>query len=289
LSDQALFVFFNVFIRKIKMKRILISAVTALALMVTMGCSQINTGNVGVESTLGQVRKEIMPSGVYFTLFKRVTEVSAKESVLSLNDLKPQTSDKISLEYLDIDIYVQIDPAHAPDIMTRWPGDLVKVKGEDGIRVGSNYVTRKAQEQIYNAVAKFGSATIHTERNNLVASIITGLQKDLDDSAGKGWFFVRSANVRALLTDKSLDANIKAAANAQFELQKKEIQIRVATAEAARQKIEALGDAEAIRVRAAAVSAQGGSEYVQLQAIAKWDGKLPVTQAGGATPFLNLK
>jgi len=41
-------------------------------------CSQIDTGNIGVESTLGQVKHETMPPGVYFTMFKRVTEVSAK-------------------------------------------------------------------------------------------------------------------------------------------------------------------------------------------------------------------
>ena len=85
-------------------------------------CSQIDTGNVGVESTLGQVKPETMPAGVYFTLFKRVTEVSAKELPLQLNDLKPQTLDKITLADLDIDIYVQIDPSKAPAIMTRWPG-----------------------------------------------------------------------------------------------------------------------------------------------------------------------
>lgn len=271
------------------LKRIFFAVFSALMLMLAVGCSQIDTGNVGVESTMGQVRKETMQPGVYFTLFKRVTEVSAKESVLSLDDLKPQTSDKISLADLDVDIYVQIDPARAPEIMTRWPGDAVHVKGEDGVRVGANYVTRQAREAIYNTVSKFGSATVHTERTALAAGIVTALQKDLDDSAGKGWFFVRSANVRNLVTDKALEANIKLAANRQFEIQAKDKEIELAKREADRKRIEAQGDADAIRVRAAAVSAQGGEEYVRLQAIAKWDGKLPVTQAGGAVPFINVK
>ena len=102
------------------MKKILIAI---MAIWLT-ACSQIDTGNVGVESTLGQVKKETLPSGMYFTLFKRVTEVSAKELRLSLDDLKPQTSDKITLADLDVDIYIQIDPAKAPAIMTKWPGDV---------------------------------------------------------------------------------------------------------------------------------------------------------------------
>ena len=97
------------------MKRTLL----ALAVASLTACSQIDTGNVGVESTMGQVKKEIMPPGVYFSMFKRITEVSAKELALQLNDLKPQTSDKINLADLDIDIYVQIDPSKAADIMMR--------------------------------------------------------------------------------------------------------------------------------------------------------------------------
>lgn len=261
-----------------------------LALCAFLGaCSQIDTGNVGVEATMGQVKPDTMPPGVYFTLFKRVTEVSAKELPLSLTDLKPQTSDKITLADLDIDIYVQIDPSKAPAIMTRWPGDLTEEKGEDGARIGMNYVTRQAREVIYNAVSKFGSATVHTERTAIAAQVVANLQKDLDESAGKGWFFVRSANVRNLVTDPALEANIKAAANSQFELQKKTNDIKVAEAEAQRKRVEAQGEADAIRLRSQAIASQGGAEYVQLKAIEKWDGKLPVTQAGGAIPFIAVK
>lgn len=270
------------------MKRIASLLALAAALLLS-ACSQVDTGNVAVESTMGQVKKETMPPGVYFTLFKRITEVSAKELPLQLNDLKPQTSDKITLADLDVDIYVQIDPARAADIMTRWPGDVTEVDGEEGARVGFSYVTRQAREAIYDAVSKFGSATVHTERSNLAASVVAKLQRDLDESAGKGWFFVRSANVRNLVTDPALEANIKAAANAQFEERRKEREIEVAKKEAERKRIEAQGEADAIRIKSQAISAQGGAEYVQLQAIAKWDGKLPTTSAGGALPFIHVK
>lgn len=268
------------------MKKLLVASLVTLA---AVGCTQIDTGNIGVESTMGQVKRETLPPGVYFTMFKRVTEVSAKESPLQLDNLQPQTSDKITLSDLDIDIYVQIDPSKAADIMTRWPGDVVEVNGEDGARVGSSYVTRQAREAIYSAVAKHGSATVHTQRSELSAEIVKTLQDELDKSAGKGWFFVRSANVRNLVTDKALEANIKAAANAQFEEQRKVREIEVAKKEADRKRIEAQGDADAIRIRAQAISVQGGKEYVELKALEKWDGKLPVTNAGGAVPFVNLK
>lgn len=252
-------------------------------------CTQIDTGNIGVESTLGQVKKETMPPGVYMTVFKRVTEVSAKELRLSLDDMKPQTKDKITLADLDVDIFYQIDPAKAADIMTRWPGDLSEVKGEDGHRVGNGYVTRQAREAIYNAIAQYGSDTVHTERVSIAAKIVDTLQKDLDDSAGKGWFFVRSANVRNLVTDPALEQAIKDSANRNFQIAAKQKEVELARAEAERKRVEAQGDADAIRLRAAAIQAQGGDNYVQLEAIKKWDGKLPQTSAGGVTPFIHVK
>lgn len=252
-------------------------------------CTQIDTGNIGVESTLGQVKKETMPPGVYFTMFKRVTEVSAKELRLELNDMKPQTKDKITLADLDVDIFYQIDPSKAAEIMTKWPGDAVELRGEDGVRLGNNYVTRQAREAIYNAISQYGSDTVHTERVNIAAKVVESLQKDLDDSAGKGMFFVRSANVRNLVTDPSLEQAIKDAANRNFEIAAKLKEVELAKAEADRKRVEAQGDADAIRLRAQAIQAQGGKEYVELEAIKKWDGKLPTTMPGQTTPFIHVK
>lgn len=265
-------------------KLLLIPIIAALG-----ACTQIDTGNVGVESTLGQVKKETMPSGVYFTLFKRVTEVSAKELRLELKDLKPQTKDKITLADLDVDIFYQIDPSKASEIMTKWPGDMVELKGEDGVRLGNNYVARQAREAIYNAISQYGSDTVHTERVSISAKVVESLQKDLDESAGKGMFFVRSANVRNLVTDPALEQAIKEAANRNFQIAAKQKEVELARAEAERKRVEAQGEADAIRLRASAVAAQGGADYVQLKAIEKWDGKLPTTQAGGATPFIHVK
>lgn len=261
-----------------------------IPIVATLGaCTQIDTGNIGVESTLGQVKKETMAPGVYFTMFKRVIEVSAKELRLELNDLKPQTKDKITLADLDVDIFYQIDPSKAAEIMTKWPGDAVELKGEDGVRLGNGYVTRQAREAIYNAITQYGSETVHTERVSIAAKVVESLQKDLDDSAGKGMFFVRSANVRNLVTDPALEAAIKESANRNFQIASKQKEVELAKAEADRKRVEAQGDADAIRLRASAIQAQGGKEYVELEAIKKWDGKLPTTMPGQTTPFIHVK
>lgn len=271
------------------MKRIIHLFLGLLVAAFAAGCSQIDTGNVGVETTLGQVKPETLPPGLHFTMFKSVTEVIGKEVPLSIADMQPQTSDKITLKDLDVDIYVQIDPSKAAVVMTKWPGDQTRIEKADGVALGLNYVQRQAREAIYTAAAKRNSATIHTERSEIAADVVRALQAGLDAEAGKGLFIVRSANVRNLVTDPALEKSIKDAANAQFQLQAEKNQLEVAKVQAERQRVAAQGEADAIRIKAEAVAKQGGAEYVQLQAIAKWDGKLPATNAGGAVPFISLK
>lgn len=271
------------------MKKILFAVAIALSMSAMTGCTQIDTGNVGVKSVWGQVSKEVMAPDVYFTAFKTVTEVCAKETALQINDLKPQTSDKITLQDLDIDVYVQINPTKASEIVTKWNGDLTDADGEGCSRAGMNYVTRQAREAIYSVTTEYGSATIHTERSGIASKAVDLLQTNLDKEAGKGMFFVRSANVRNLVTDVALEANIKAAAQAQFKLQEEKNRLEVAKVEADRKRAEAQGEADSMRIKAEAISKQGGEEYVKLKAIEKWDGKLPTTTLSNTTPFVNVK
>lgn len=258
------------------------------------GCSQIDTGNVGVATSMGQVKPETLPAGWHVTWFNSVKEISTKEMLITMADMKPQTSDKITLTDLDVDLYVQVDPGRVVDIVKRWPADFTKVEKEDGAWVGSQYVVRQAREAIYNAVTKHKSSTVHTERAELSGEILKSLQADLDASAGKGWFMVRSANVRNLVTDPALEKNIKDAANAALEVTKKDNEIMVARKEAERQAVIAQGQANQRLIiaqgeaKANEVIAQSLTpQLLRARELEKWNGALPTHQLGnGGSTFL---
>ena len=60
-------------------------------------------------------------------------------------------------------------------------------------------------------------------------------------------------------------------------------------AEASSTIIAAEAQAKAIQIQAEAIQQQGGANYVELQAVQKWDGHLPTQMIPGATlPFINL-
>ncbi|MCL2183435.1 MAG: prohibitin family protein [Chitinispirillia bacterium] len=60
--------------------------------------------------------------------------------------------------------------------------------------------------------------------------------------------------------------------------------------EAEQRLTQARAEAEAIKIQADAIRAQGGKEYINLKAIEKWNGQLPVYNGGnGPIPFLEIK
>lgn len=253
-----------------------------------VACSQIDTGNVGVESSLGQFKADELPPGVYFTLFKNVIEVSAKESALAMNDLKPKSEDNLTMADFDFDIYYRIDPSKAADLLMKYKGDLSAPDKDGSSMIGVNLITRQAREAAYKAAAEFKAAEMHTKRTELAEGITTRMQKELDKDAGKGAFTVTNVIVRNIVTDPALEASIKAAGQMQFQVDAKRKEVALAEAEADRKRAEAKGEADAIKIKASAISAAGGDDYIRLQAIAKWDGQLPTT-TGGAVPFINVK
>lgn len=59
--------------------------------------------------------------------------------------------------------------------------------------------------------------------------------------------------------------------------------------EAQQRVAEAKGEADAIAVQSAAVQSNGGTAYLELQAINKWDGKYPTTMlANGSIPLISI-
>jgi regulator of protease activity HflC (stomatin/prohibitin superfamily) len=193
------------------MKRFALAIATAALSLGLVGCSQIDTGNVGVIKTGGQYKAEELTPGWHFTLFSSVTEVSTKENAIPFNDLKPKTADQITVEDLDIDIYYQMNPSKAQDTMVRLAGDLAKNSDGDYVP-GYNYVSRTAREAIYTAMSTVNASEAQVKRASIPAEVQRLLQAELDSKFEKGWFTVTNVNLRDLTVSKALEAKIRQAA-----------------------------------------------------------------------------
>lgn len=231
------------------------------------GCSQIDTGNTGVESTFGQVKEQTLPPGVYFTLFKTVYEVNTKEIGLELNDMQPKARDNVTLTDVDVTIYFRINPASVARIMTKYAGDMVRDKNGDYV-VGYGLVNRMARESVYNAISKHIASEMHTKRGDIAAYIRETLQKEIDSDAGKGMFEITNVLIRNIVTDPRLEEAIKQSAEVEFAIRKRQQELELAKAEAERKRIEAEGEAVANRIIADSIT----SNLIELRRIEAMQG-----------------
>lgn len=260
-------------------------------------CTQIDTGNVGVERTLGKVSPEALPPGIYFTLFKNVDEFSTKEVNFQLNDMTPKSRDNLTMKDVDLDVYFKVNPGAVPGLYTKYQGDVVRHADmvQDGTKdlvIAFSRVSREAREAVYKSVAQLDATTMHTKRTELAELVRSGLQRELDNN-DKGAFVITAVNVRNLLTDPAIEMAIRQRAETDQAIEKKRKEIELAKAEAERLIVEAEGQARANQIVSASLTpALKEIKLAELQrdaaiAIAAKPGNT-VLLGGAAQPLINV-
>lgn len=229
--------------------RMLGKLVLACAFLLLAACTQVDTGNVGVERSFGKVNEQPLGPGVYATVFDNVDEFTTKEVSFSMQDMKPKSRDNLTMTDLDVDVYFKVAPAAVPGLYIKYQGDVVQhsaivENGTDVNVVGYNRVLRAAREATYNAVSGFDATTMHTKREELSEAIRQSLQAELNKS-DPNVFVVTSINVRNLVTDPAIERAIRARAETDQMIARKQKEIELAKAEAERLRVEAQGRADA--------------------------------------------
>ena len=155
---------------------------------------------------------------------------------------------------------------------------------EFGLDLENKILLPAINESFKATTAHYNSEELVTKRDEVSSAIHTELQNKvgkygLDISEISLVNFGFSAEYQAAVEQKVIATQNKQKAEQDLARIKVEAEQRIAQAD---------GEAKAIAIQAAAIQSNGGAQYVQLQAIEKWDGKLPSTMASGAVPFLNL-
>lgn len=247
-----------------------------LLILVFGSFGTVPTGKVGVKRTLNKVTGLVQP-GLYFMIplaqdvVKMDVQVQKEQTEASAASKDLQTVNaKIAINY-------RLDESKVLDLFSR---------------IGADYKSRiidpAIQEVVKAATAGYTAEELITKRPEVTDKIQLALSTKLAESdiivSANGvsitdFNFSGSFN-KAIEEKVTAEQNALAAKNklAQVEF---EAQQTIATAKAT---------AEAQRISSAALAAQGGSDYVQLKAIEKWNGILPTQMIPGSTvPFVNLK
>lgn len=245
----------------------------------------VDTGHRGVVLNLQNPTGEIKEQGFYTKtpFVESVVEMNVQTQIVQVeasaasSDLQDVTT-TIALNY-------KLDPSQVGRIYQELRKDWE-----------ARVVHPKLQEAVKATTAQYTAEQLITRRAEVKDKILLSIKEKLapyglmaDDVNIVNFKFSDSFNdsiekkVRAeqdALASKNTLERIKYEAQQAIEKAKGEADARIATATA---------EAEAIRIQAQAIQSQGGAEYVNLKAIEKWTGVLPVQMIPGSTvPFIDL-
>ena len=231
----------------------------------------ISAGHTGVQVTLGEVNPAPLTEGVHFVNpISNIRDVDVRLQKAELKGANAGTKD-LQVVHTDIVVNFRLDPAKVPHIYKEY-----------GLNVDEKVLGPGINEAFKSVTGHYTSEELVTKRDLVSAEILTHLVSKMAP------FNITVSNISLVNFgfsaeyQKAIEAkviSVQQTAKAQQDLER----IKV---EAASRIAQADGEAKAIAIQAAAIQSNGGENYVKLQWIEKWDGKLPSTMLGGDTKTL---
>jgi len=234
----------------------------------------VPAGHIGIQVTFGTVTQETLGEGLHFV--NPLSSVRNLDVRLVSAKLTGSSAGTKDLQQVHTDIVVNY----------RISGDkAAHIYKEFGLDLQDKVVMPFVNESFKAITAKYTSEELITKRDE----VSTGIKSELAEKLGKYNITVNDISLVNFGFSAEYQRAIEAKVIAtQSKLQAEQDLARIEV-EAKQTIAKAEGHAKAIQIETQAINSQGGASYVQLKAIEKWDGKLPNTIAGGATPFVNLK
>jgi len=234
----------------------------------------VPAGHIGIQVTFGTVNQETLGEGLHFV--NPLSSVQNLDVRLVSAKLVGSAAGTKDLQQVHTDIVVNY----------RISGDkAAHIYKEFGLDLQDKVVMPFVNESFKAITAHYTSEELITKRDEVSA----GIKQELSDKLGKYNIVVSDISLVnfgfSAEYQKAIEAKVIATQSklqAEQDLQRIEVEAKQTIAKAE-------GHAKAIQIETAAINSQGGQSYVQLKAIERWDGKMPQTIAGGATPFVNLK
>lgn len=254
-------------------KFIVLGAIIILAIITFFNIFYIvNAGERAILITLGNPSDSVITEGLHFKI--PFIQSIVKLDIKTQKDEVDATSASADLQTVNAKIAVNyhLESSSAP-----------RIYREVGIDYVNRILSPAIQESTKAATAQYTAEELITKREQVRETIkqllidkmsIRGIV--VEDVLITNFDFSDSFN-QAIELKVTNEQNALAAKNklAQIEF------------EAQQRIVQAQAEATAIEIQARAITINGGKEYVQLQAIQKWNGQLPQV-TGNAIPFISL-
>lgn len=232
-------------------------------------CVQIDAGHRGVILNLGAVSETILEEGLHF----RIPFVQSIKSI-DVRILKKETkAQAASKDLQNISTLIALNYHLNPQRVN----ELYKNVGLD---YEDKVIDPAVQEIVKSITAKYTAAELITLRED----VSMGIKSGLDTRLQKYYLVIDDFSIKDFEFSQTFAKAIEAKQEAEQLALKAERDLQRVKIEAEQQIATARAEAERLRLKNISVSPL----MIQLNAIDKWDGKLPQYMMGNTVPFINL-
>lgn len=260
-----------------ELKSVIKIAVGVVILLILLALNPfviIEAGERGVVLNWGAVSETVLEEGMHWrTPFAQQIE---KIDVTIQKDEATATASSHDLQQVSstVAINFHIDPSNVNMVYQNLRHDYIE-----------RVIDPAIQEFVKKTTSKYTAEELITKRQEVKEDLRTAIAENL----ATHHIIVNDLFITNFKFSQSFDNAIEAKVTAEQRALEAKNKLEQVKFEAEQRVAQAEADAEAIRIQAQAVTQQGGKDYVQLQAIEKWNGVLPGQMIPGATvPFINL-
>lgn len=165
------------------------------------------------------------------------------------------------------------------------PSDASTIYSNIGADYADRVISPAIQESVKSVTANYTAEQLITEREKVRDAILALLTSKLQTYGVQ----TDSLNIVNFAFSDTFNAAIEAKVTAQQNALAAQNKLQQVQFEAQQTVATAQAQAKAIQIQAQAINSQGGADYVNLQAIQKWNGVLPTQMVpGSSVPFINV-
>lgn len=275
--------------------------IAALAVLSVAACSKVPVGHVGVKAHLlggskGVDSEELKPGRYWIGineelyLFPTFTQTYVWTKDCDKRDCTDESLTFQSLEGMDVNADVGITFSANPIKVT-----TLFEKYRKGIdEITDLYLRNMVKDAFVAEAGRMPIESVYKSKEKLLLDVQARITRQVEPIGinVEKLYWAGGFRLPQQVT-ASINASIQATQEAikiqnQVAQAKAEADKKIETARGTAQSVILIANAQADAIRIKGNALRENPATIELSAIEKWDGKLPVTQAGGAVPFIQV-
>jgi len=231
-------------------------------------------GSMGVQVTMGTVNPVALESGWQFV--NPISSVKDVNVQIQRGTMEGAAAGTKDLQQVHTDIVANYHLS---------PEKVALIYRDFGLNVVDKVLAPSLNEAFKSVTGHYTSEELITKRDEVSQAVLAQVR----NKVAQFDINIDSVSLVNFGFSKAYQDSIEAKVIATQQKQKAEQDLQRIEVEAKSRIAQAEGEAKAIAIQAQAIQSNGGQQYVQLQWIEKWDGKMPNTVVnGGQGMMMNL-